>query len=82
MLGATGVSGGLIFMLVPLFEGMFGFDAQMSALMVTLMMLFDPMDTAANVSANALMTGIFERFYSVMVGYKTRYKAWIGRKVI
>jgi Na+/H+-dicarboxylate symporter len=70
MLGATGVSGGLIFLLVPLLEQTFGFEAQVSALVVMLMMLYDPIDTASNVTANAMMTKIFEKFYSFSVLFK------------
>ncbi len=72
MLGATGISGGFVFIAIPLISTVFGLDSQITSLLIVLIIIFDPFDTAANVSANILMVNIFEKFYIIYNRLKKR----------
>lgn len=59
----VGVPGGVIFSVIPLLEGHLGFSPEMIGVVSTLVMLFDPVDTAFNVTINALFIVVFARVY-------------------
>ncbi len=63
MFAAVGVPGGSIFALSPIIEYYLGVGPEAIALITTLVLLFDPIDTSFNISANAALARIFERLY-------------------
>ncbi|USO01250.1 MAG: cation:dicarboxylase symporter family transporter [Alphaproteobacteria bacterium] len=64
----AGVMGGAIFIMLPLYEKYLGFTAEMSAILLALNVLFDPIITAMNVYANGALCIIFERFWLCLEG--------------
>ena len=48
----AGIPGGSVMVSLPILEHVFGFNAEMLALMTTFYMLLDPVATATNVTAN------------------------------
>ena len=60
---AAGIPGGSALIFVPLFESIFGFSAQMSAAVLTIYFLFDPVATSSNVFGHGMFAILFEKIY-------------------
>ncbi len=58
----TGVLGGAIFLMIPIYESYLGFTPEMVALILALNVVLDPIVTASNVMANGGLCRVFERF--------------------
>ncbi len=56
----TGVSGGAIFLMMPLYEQYFNFNQEMLNLILTFNILFDPVVTSFNILGNMNLTLYFE----------------------
>jgi Na+/H+-dicarboxylate symporter len=63
-LAIAGVPGGGILNMMPLLEQYMGFNSEMSSLIYTLYVLFDPVDTAANVFGNNSFSIIMSRLFN------------------
>lgn len=61
--GAAGIPGGGAIILWPLLISHFGFTSDMLALVYTLNLVFDPMITAMNISANGAFAILFNKLY-------------------
>ena len=61
MFAAIGVPGGSIFIKIPLIEHYLGASSDVIAMITTLVLLFDPIDTSFNVTSNVLLARIFEK---------------------
>lgn len=59
----TGVSGGVIFLLLPLYQHYFHFDEKILSLILSLNIIFDPLVTAFNVLGNLSLSPIFEKLF-------------------
>lgn len=64
MFAAVAVPGGTIFAIIPIIEMYLGASPEMISIITTLVLLFDPIDTSFNITANALLARIFEKIYS------------------
>ena len=62
-LSIVGVPGGGIIFAIPLLEEHFGFTGEMSALISTIYILFDPIDTTANVLGNNSFSIIMSKLF-------------------
>lgn len=58
------IPGATIILMVPVLETHFGFTAEMSALITSIYILFDPVITAANVTGNGAFAILFANFLS------------------
>jgi Na+/H+-dicarboxylate symporter len=59
----AGVPGGAIFVAIPLLESRLGFTSEMSGVLTTAYMFFDPFGTAANVFGNGAFAIIFSKLF-------------------
>jgi Na+/H+-dicarboxylate symporter len=66
MFAVVGVPGGSIFTIAPLIEQYLGVGPEAIALITALVLLFDPIDTSFNITANAILAKFFERFYQLV----------------
>lgn len=57
------VPGGCVFILLPLIETYLGFNGEMSSLLATFTILFDPIFTAVNVAGNGAFAVLFIQLY-------------------
>ncbi|MBX9977238.1 MAG: dicarboxylate/amino acid:cation symporter [Alphaproteobacteria bacterium] len=57
------VIGGAIFTMLPIYQNYLGFNAEMTALILTFNMLLDPIVTASNVMANSALCVLFEQVW-------------------
>lgn len=73
----TGVTGGAIFIMIPLYEKILGFSAEMSAIMLGWNLLLDPIVTSGNVYGNSALVVVFEK----LLGYTTRTYAKLKSSV-
>lgn len=62
----AGIMGGAIFIMLPIYEKYLGFTPEMSAILLALNVVFDPIITAANVYANGALCIVFERFWGAL----------------
>jgi Na+/H+-dicarboxylate symporter len=58
------IPGATILLMVPVLEAHFGFTAEMSALITSIYILFDPVITAANVTGNGAFAMLFANLFS------------------
>lgn len=65
----TGVSGGVIFLLLPLYQHYFNFDEKTLSIILSLNIIFDPLVTGFNVLGNLSLSPIFEKIF-----FKKNYK--------
>lgn len=70
MFAVVGVPGGSIFTIAPLIEYYLGVGPEAIALITALVLLFDPIDTSFNITANAILAKFFERFYKLADAFK------------
>lgn len=59
----AGIPGATIIIMVPVLEAHFGFTAEMSALITSIYILFDPVITAANVTGNGAFAILFTNLW-------------------
>jgi Na+/H+-dicarboxylate symporter len=64
---AAGVPGGTIIIMIPVLEAYLGFSPEMSSVIMTMYMLFDPFCTSANVLGNGLFAIVFEKIWDLIV---------------
>ncbi len=60
----AGIPGGSVMVSLPILENVFGFNAEMLALMTTFYMLLDPIATATNVAANNFFVLYIQKVWS------------------
>ncbi|MFZ4100164.1 MAG: cation:dicarboxylate symporter family transporter, partial [Chlamydiia bacterium] len=58
---AVGVTGGAIWLMIPLYEQYLGFTPAMTSLMISFNLLLDPIVTSSNVMGNGALAMLFER---------------------
>jgi Na+/H+-dicarboxylate symporter len=63
MFAAVAVPGGTVFAIAPIIETYLGATPEMLSIITALILLFDPIDTAFNISLNALLARVFEKVY-------------------
>lgn len=61
------VIGGAIFVMLPIYEGYLGFNAEMIALILAFNVILDPIITSANVMANGALCRVFEKVWSFVL---------------
>ncbi|MBX9977052.1 MAG: dicarboxylate/amino acid:cation symporter [Alphaproteobacteria bacterium] len=61
------VIGGAIFIMLPIYQNYLGFNAEMTALILTFNMLLDPIVTASNVMANSALCVLFEQVWGYVL---------------
>jgi Na+/H+-dicarboxylate symporter len=64
MFGMAAVPGGGIIVMIPILERHLGLNAEILSLMTTLYILFDPINTAANVAGNGSFTVLLAKGFS------------------
>lgn len=62
------VIGGAIFIMLPIYEGYLGFNAEMIAIILAFNVILDPLITSSNVIANGALCRVFERVWIKMLG--------------
>ena len=67
----AGMIGGAIFIMLPIYQSYLGFDAEMTALILSLNMLLDPLVTSTNVMANSALCVLFEKVWGFYHALRT-----------
>jgi Na+/H+-dicarboxylate symporter len=70
----AGVVGGAIFIMLPIYQTYLGFNAEMTAVLLTFNMLLDPIVTSSNVMGNSALCVVFERVWNWVERYASQLK--------
>lgn len=60
----SAVMGGAIFIMLPIYERFLGFTPEMTAMILAMNVILDPIITATNIYANGALCLVFERFWN------------------
>jgi len=64
--GAIAVPGGFVFTTLPILQTYLGFTPEMAALIASLSIIFDPVDTSMNVSINVMFVSYFAKINKLL----------------
>jgi Na+/H+-dicarboxylate symporter len=63
---SAGIPGGTILIMTPILESKLGFTSEMSSVILTIYLLFDPFCTMGSIFGNALFSMLFEKLNNLL----------------